>query len=73
MFHIKQLQRTTSNSPSKPAYNRRRTYEGLDEEPMMDVDEAEDYDNNEFTGCDNNMNSTSGISKRMKQSPRVYK
>ncbi|UJR29297.1 hypothetical protein I4U23_010511 [Adineta vaga] len=73
-FHIKQLQRTTSNSPTKPAYNRRRTYEGLDEEPMMDVDEDEDYDNNnQFSGYDNNMNPSSGISKRMKQSPRTYK
>ena len=51
----------------------RRTYEGLDEEPMMDVDEAEDYDIDEFNGYDNNPNPTSGISKRMKQSPRTYK
>ncbi|UJR29298.1 hypothetical protein I4U23_010512 [Adineta vaga] len=72
-FHIKQLQRTTSNSPTKPAYNRRRTYEGLDEEPMMDVDEDEDYDSNQFTGYDNNMSPASGISKRMKQSPRTHR
>lgn len=51
----------------------RRTYEGLDEEPMMvddDDDEDEEYDNNKFTGYDNTK-SPHGISKRMKQSPRV--
>jgi ATP-dependent Clp protease ATP-binding subunit ClpB len=70
-FQIQQLQRTTSNSPSKPAYNRRRTYEGLDEEPMLvdNDEEEEDYDNNQFTGYENNSKTPQGISKRMKQSP----
>ncbi|CAF0743131.1 unnamed protein product [Adineta steineri] len=70
-FSIQKLQRTNSNSPSKPAYSRRRTYEGLDEQPMMDVDDDEEYDNNQFTGYDNN--SPQGISKRMKQSPQTRK
>jgi hypothetical protein len=46
----------------------------LDEEPMM-VDEDgddEEYDNNQFTGYDNTKPSQ-GISKRMKQSPRIKK
>jgi len=66
-FQIQQLQRTNSNSPSKPAYSRRRTYEGLDEEPMVtdDFEEEEEFDNNQFSGYDN--------SKRMKQSPRIIK
>ena len=66
-FQIQQLQRTNSNSPSKPAYGRRRTYEGLDEEPMVtdDFEEEEEFDNNQFSGYDN--------SKRMKQSPRIIK
>ncbi|CAF0728644.1 unnamed protein product [Adineta steineri] len=70
-FSIQKLQRTNSNSPSKPAYSRRRTYEGLDEQPMMDVDDDEEYDNNQFTGYDNN--TPQGISKRMKQSPQTRK
>ncbi|CAF1154482.1 unnamed protein product [Adineta steineri] len=70
-FSIQKLQRTNSNSPSKPAYSRRRTYEGLDEQPMMDVDDDEEYDNNQFTGYDNN--TSQGISKRMKQSPQTRK
>jgi hypothetical protein len=68
-FQIQQVQRTNSNSPTKPAYNRRRTYEGLDEEPMSVDDEEEEYDNNQFTGYENNSKTTQGISKRMKQSP----
>ncbi len=52
----------------------RRTYEGLDEEPMIvDDDDEEEYDNNQFTGYDNGKNPSQGISKRMKQSPRVKK
>ena len=47
----------------------RRTYEGLDEEPMVVDDDDEEYDNNQFTGYDNNPKTTQGISKRMKQSP----
>lgn len=73
LFQIQQLQKQTSNSPTKPAYNRRRTYEGLDEEPMIvddGDDDDEEYDNNQFTGYDNKK-SPQGISKRMKQSPRV--
>ncbi len=52
----------------------RRTYEGLDEEPMLvDDDDDEEYDNNHFTGYDNNTKSPQGISKRMKQSPKGKK
>jgi len=53
----------------------RRTYEGLDEEPMMvdDDDDEEEYDNNQFMGYDNTKNPSQGISKRMKQSPRAKK
>ncbi|CAF3701700.1 unnamed protein product, partial [Rotaria sordida] len=69
-FHIQHLQKTTS--PSKPTYHRRRTYEGLDEEPMMDVDDDEEYDN-EFSGYDDKKNSPQAFSKRMKQSPRMKK
>ena len=48
----------------------RRTYEGLDEEPMLvDDDGDEEYDNNQFTGYDNTSKTPQGISKRMKQSP----
>lgn len=68
-FHIKQTQRTNSNSPQKPAYLRRRTYEGLDEEPMMDVDYDDDIDN-QFNGCDDKNDYPSANLKRMKQSPR---
>ena len=90
-FHIKQVQRTNSNSPQKPAYNRssrstidstsielvsfslsdlgRRTYEGLDEEPMMDVDYDEEYDN-QFNGMEEKTDYPSANLKRMKQSPR---
>jgi hypothetical protein len=50
----------------------RRTYEGLDEEPMMVDDDDEEYDNNQFTGYDNKP-TPPGISKRMKQSPRAKK
>jgi hypothetical protein len=32
-------------------------------------DEEEEYDNNQFTGYENNSKTTQGISKRMKQSP----
>ncbi|CAF4690135.1 unnamed protein product, partial [Rotaria magnacalcarata] len=70
-FQIQQLQRTTSRSPSKPAYMRRRTYEGLDEEPMMDVDNDEEYNN--FSGYDDKKDSPQTFSKRLKQSPRVKK
>ncbi|CAF4805634.1 unnamed protein product, partial [Rotaria sp. Silwood2] len=71
-FQIQQLQRTTSSSPAKPTYHRRRTYEGLDEEPMMDVDNDEEYDN-EFSSYDSNKDSPQAFSKRMKQSPRMKK
>jgi hypothetical protein len=49
----------------------RRTYEGLDEEPMLvdNDEEEEEYDNNQFTGYENNSKTPQGISKRMKQSP----
>ncbi|CAF1252716.1 unnamed protein product [Rotaria sp. Silwood1] len=71
-FSIQQLQRTSSNTPTKPTYHRRRTYEGLDEEPMMDVDNDEEYDN-QFLGFDDNKDSPQALSKRMKQSPRMKK
>ncbi len=52
----------------------RRTYEGLDEEPMIvDDEEEEEYDNNQFTAYDKNSKSPQGISKRMKQSPKLKK
>ena len=47
----------------------RRTYEGLDEEPMVVDGEVEEYDNDQFTGYDNNPQTSQGISKRLKQSP----
>ena len=47
----------------------RRTYEELDEEPMMVDDEGEEYDNDQFTGYDNNPKTSEGISQRWKQSP----
>ena len=49
----------------------RRTYEGLDEEPMMvdDDDDDEEYDNNQFTGYESTSKTPQGIPKRMKQSP----
>ncbi len=47
----------------------RRTYEGLDEEPMVVDDDDEEYDNGQFTGIDNTSKTPQGISKRMKQSP----
>ena len=46
----------------------RRTYEGLDEEPMMDVDYDEEYDN-DINGQDQPKDLFQGLSKRMKQSP----
>ncbi len=49
----------------------RRTYEGLDEEPMMVDDDDEEYDNDQFSGYDNTPKSSQGINKRMKQSPRM--
>jgi hypothetical protein len=50
----------------------RRTYEGLDEEPMMVDDDDEEYDNNQFSGY-NDGTPSKNISKRMKQSPRGKK
>lgn len=47
----------------------RRTYEGLDEEPMMEVD-YDDDDDNQFNGCDDKNDLPSSNLKRMKQSPR---
>ena len=48
----------------------RRTYEGLDEEPMMDVDYDDEYEH-QFTGYDQEKNPSS--LKRMKQSPNAKK
>ena len=48
----------------------RRTYEGLDEEPMMEVDTDETYDN-DFTGYEQNRDSSQTALKRMKQSPKM--
>lgn len=50
----------------------RRTYEGLDEQPMMDVDNDEDYDN-QFSSSDDNKDSSQSFTKRMKQSPMIKK
>lgn len=47
----------------------RRTYEGLDEEPMMDVD-YDDENDNQFDKCDDKNDFPSTNLKRMKQSPR---
>jgi hypothetical protein len=50
----------------------RRTYEGLDEEPMMDVDDDDEYDY-QFSSYEDGNTSPRGLSKRMKQSPRMRK
>jgi len=71
-FHIQRLQRKPSSSPKKPGYVRRRTYEGLDEEPMMDVDDDDEYDY-QFSSYEDGNTSPGGSSKRMKQSPRMRK
>ena len=47
----------------------RRTYEGLDEEPMLVDDDDEEYDNTQFTGIESSSKTPQGLSKRMKQSP----
>ena len=47
----------------------RRTYEGLDEQPMMDVDVDDDYDN-QFMACDDK-DPNQNNQKRMRQTPRT--
>ncbi|CAF0775838.1 unnamed protein product [Didymodactylos carnosus] len=59
--------RKTPQTSSRPEYSRRRTYEGLDEEPLMDVDGEDDYSQN---GGDMEFQSSNNMpTKRPKQSP----
>lgn len=50
-----------------------RTYEGLDEELIRDVDDKDYDDANQFIVYHNSSNTPQGLSKRMKQSPITKK
>jgi hypothetical protein len=40
---------------------------------LVDDGDDEEYDNHQFSGCNDDANPPQGVSKRMKQSPRTTK